>query len=157
MYDHHLYGYRKLTTNEQEIAERAMMWLLDKHLNSHDIAFLTERQLDRELKLLCVTVEKGRLIFFRRIAYAGTDFDTYLTEVLPCLKVKNWLFPNQGWTGVKPSFGFHVHQDSVENFIQNHKKKLLYYRKQYSIIEVSTKKKNIKMQNLVVRRIALRA
>ena len=158
MYDRHAhYGYRNLTTEEQASAERAILWLAHKRLRSHDIAMLTDKMLERESKTLCVAIEKGRLIFNRRIRYADTDFDLYLTETLPCLKVQKWLFPNLCFTGRNPSFGFHVHVDAVENFMQNHRKTVLLKREQYDTIESSTTKSNIKTKIMVGRRIALRA
>lgn len=157
MYDHRLYGYRKLTEEEQRSAERAISWLLDKRLRPQDIALLTERNLDREAKMINVAMEKGRLIFYRRIKYRGSDFDLYTTEVLPYLKVEKWLFPNMGWLGRDPGFGFHIHTDELEEYIQKLRKNLLLYRKQYDNIEVSTKKLNIQKQIMVGRRIALRA
>ena len=158
MYNHHAFhGYRPLTTEEQAIAEQAIVWLANKRLRPYDIARLTDQNLDRESKLLCVAIEKGRLIFNRRINYAGTIFDQYLTEVLPYLKVKKWLFPNRGWTGGNASFGFHVHLEDVENFLQNRAKKLLHFGRKFVTIKASTKKSYIQKQIQVGRRIALRA
>lgn len=157
MYDHQLMGYRKLTVEEQKTAVKAINWLLTKRLRPHEIALLSERNIDREAKYLNVRVEKGRLVFLRKIRYEGSDLDTYLTEVLPCLKVEKWLFPNQGWTGVKPSFGFHIHIDEVEQYADNRRRMPLTFQKGYGKLEVSTKESNIQKQIMVGRRIALRA
>lgn len=158
MYNKHIhYGYRKLTEQEAEAAEQAVLWLANQHLNARRIAMLTYKNLERESKVLRVAIETKHLVWFRKIHYAGTPVDTYLTEVLPCLKVKNWLFPNQGWTGRAPSFGFHVHAETVENFLQNYTKKVLISLKRYSKIEASTKETHIEKQIMVGRRIALRA
>ena len=158
MYNHHAFhGYRTLTIEEQAIAEQAVLWLAKKRLKPKDIARLTDQNLDRESKLLCIAIEKGRLMFFRRINYAGTIFDQYLTEVLPYLKVQMWLFPNRGWTGRKPSFGFHIHAEDVTRFVENHAKKLLHFNAKFVTIKPSTKKAYIQKQIQVGRRIALRA
>lgn len=158
MYNNHVHhGYRVLTIEERRKAEQAIDWLAQKRLRAHEIALLTDRNLDREGKALEVVLERGRLIFYRRIRYAGSAFDLYLTEVLPCLKVEKWLFPNLCWTGRKPSFGFHVHTEDVENYLAKRKKRLLIYQKQNANIEASARKSNIKTQITVGRRIALRA
>ena len=158
MYDRHAHiGYRNLTKNEEAFACRAIDWLIAKRVETRTIALMSERMLDREAKIINVTVVKGHLVFYRRIRYAGTAFDYYLTEVLPCLKVKTWVFPNLCWTGVKPSFGFHVHVEAVENYRQNHKKKVLIMPEGYCRIEVSASNTHIQKQIMVGRRIALRA
>ena len=158
MFNGHIHhGYRKLTENEASSATMAIEWLARQRLKPHTIALLTERNLDREGKCLYVRIETKRLIWFRKIHYAGTPLDLYMTEVLPCLKVKNWLFPNQGWTGRAPSFGFHVHTELVENYLQKHTKWVLISLKRYSKIEASTKETHIEKQIMVGRRIALRA
>lgn len=158
MFDRHVhYGYRNLTKSEQASAERAIDWLIGKRVQSRQIALMTDSQLDREAKILNVTVEKGRLVFFRKLHYENTDFDLYLTETLPCLKVERWLFPNLCWTGRKPSFGFHIREEDVENYRQNHAKMGLIMLKRYDKIETSTTKSNIQKQIMVGRRIALRA
>lgn len=158
MFNGHIHpGYRKLTKEEAESAEQAVLWLANQHLKARTIALLTDKNLERESKVLRVAIETKRLVWFRKIRYAGSPFDAYLTETLPCLKVKNWLFPNQGWTGRAPSFGFHVHTEIVENYLQNHAKWVLISLKRYSKIEASTKETHIEIQTMVGRRIALRA
>lgn len=159
MYNNYVHqGFRTLTEKERESAEKAIMWLKTKRLKAHHIAFLTENNLDREAKMLEITIEKGRLAFYRRINYAKSDFEAYITGVLPCLKVKKWLFPNLAYRGRTPTGGFHIRVESIEKFLKNHDKRLLHNRKRYSIIEVSaTNKSNFTRQIMVGRRIALRA
>ena len=152
-----LTGYRRLTIEEAEAAEKAIIWLASKRLKAENIALLTDRTLDRESKILYVKIETKHVIYYRKIRYQDSPLDTYLTGVLPRLKVERWLFPNKGWTGRKPSFGFHVHAEDVEKFLQNRSKKLLILHKLNATIETSTKKSNIQKQILVGRRIALRA
>ena len=157
MYDRQIYGYRKLTTQEKELAERAIDWLADKHLKANHIALLTNRNIDRESKTVNIAIEKGRLVFFRRINYAGSDFERYLTEVLPCLRVERWIFPNQGWPGAKPSFGFHIHTQELEEYLEIHAKRVLLLKKRCGNIEITATKSHIQKQQQVGRRIALRA
>lgn len=158
MFNGHIHhGYRKLTENEATSATMAIEWLTKQRLKPHTIALLTERNLDREGKCLYVRIETKHLIWFRKIHYGGTPLDFYMTEVLPCLKVKTWLFPNQGWTGRNPSFGFHIHAELVENYIQNRRQKLLTLRKRNDTIETSTTKWHIQNKIMVGRRTALRA
>ena len=146
------YGYRRLTMDEQALAEAAIKWLADKHLKAKDIALLTERNLDREGKSLYLKMESRHLIWFRKIRYNETPLDRYLTEVLPCLKVEKWLFPNRGWIGKKNYFGFHVHADAVENYLKNCRRKHLIMVTHNDNIEVSTTNTHIKTKIMVGRR-----
>lgn len=158
MYNCQLYlNYRELTANEQKAAENAILWLSRHRLGAHTIALLSERSLDRESKTLYVTIETKHIVFYRKIRYQGSPLDYYLDKVLPELKVERWLFPRQAWVGRKPSFGFHVRDYDVEDFLQKQSKKLLIYRKLHDNIEVSANKTHIQKQIMVGRRIALRA
>ena len=154
-YIHH--GYRRLTEKEAEKATKAIDWLASKRLKAEQIVMLTERNLDRESKALYVRIETRHVIWCRKIRYAESEFDLYLTEVLPCLNTERWLFPSLCWTGRKRGFGFHLKAEDVENYLAKGHKMVLIKGKRYDNIEVSTKKANIQNQNLVGRRIALRA
>lgn len=158
MYSNHtMNGYRRLTINEQNQAEEAIRWLLGKHVKPERIATLSERALDRESKCIYVPLESQHLVYYRKLRYARTPFETYLTDTLPCLKVKIWLFPNRGWTGKTPSFGFHIHLEDLVAFEKENAKKLLHFNKRYAKMKLSTTKSNIQNQLTVGRRIALRA
>ena len=158
MYQGHVQiGYRSLTEREEENAIEAIDWLFGKHLNSHQIAVMSERCLDRKRKFIYVVMEKGRLAFIRRINYEGTPFEEYLTEVLPCLKTRTWIFPRLAWQGRMPNFGFHIKEEIVENYRQNHHKRVLIIQRQCGKIEVSETKIAPKKQIMVGRRLALRA
>ena len=145
------YGYRRLTMDEQALAEDAIRWLADKHIKAENIALLTEQNLDREGKSLYLKMESRHLIWFRKIRYQETPLDRYLSEVLPCLKVQKWLFPNRGWTGRKPYFGFHIHADAVENFLENSRRKHLIMVKHNDKIDISTTNMHIKTKIMVGR------
>ena len=153
MYNGHTtYGYRRLTFNEQELAENAIRWLASKHLKAENIALLCDKDLDREGKTLYAKIESRHLIWYRKIRYQDSPLDLYLTEVLPCLKVQKWLFPNRGWTGRKPYFGFHIHVEDVENFLENSVRKHLIMVKHNDRIEISTTNMHIKTKIMVGRR-----
>lgn len=154
-YVHH--NYRKLTERETEAATKAIRWLASKHLNAEQIALLTDRYLDREAKALYVKIETPHIVWHRKIRYKGTALDLYLTEVLPYLKIQRWIFPGTAWAGHKPTFGFHVKAEYVQRFLQNQSKMLLIKKLKCGKLEVSTKKTHIQNQQLVGRRIALRA
>ena len=154
-YVHH--GYRRLTEYEAEKATKAIEWLASKRLDAQQIVLLSERNLDRERKTLYVKIETRHVVWYRKIRYGGSDLDLYMAEVLPCLKVEKWLFPSLCWTGRKPSGGFHLHAEIVENYLQKRRKKVLIKAESYYKIELSTKKTHIQNQQLVGRRIALRA
>lgn len=158
MFDCQLYSnYRKLTNIERGPAEKAILWLHHQRLKAHTIALLTDRALDRELKTLYVTIETKHIIYHRKIRYEGSPLEFYLDFVLPHLKIQRWLFPRRAWTGRYPSFGFHVHTEDVEKFLEEHSKKLLIYRKLHAKIDTSANKTHIQKQIMVGRRIALRA
>lgn len=154
-YVHH--GFRQLSEREQASAERAVEWLANKRLKPHEIALLSERNIDRAGKMIEIYVERGQFIIRRRIRYGGSDFESYLTDTLPCLLVQRWIFPSLAWMGKKPTFGFHIRSENVEKYLQRHKKNMLICRKQYSKIEVSASRMHLKTQIMVGRRIALRA
>ena len=118
-----LLGYRALTEDEQRAAEESILWLARKHLRAEHIALLTDRTLDRESKILYVKIESKHVIFYRKIRYGGSPLDRYIEEVLPELKVEHWLFPDKGWTGTKTSFGFHIHVEKMQKFLQIRSKK----------------------------------
>lgn len=159
MYNNHiLHGYRALTEHEAELATKAIDWLASKHLKPEQIVMLTDRNLDREAKVLYAKLETKHLIYYRKIRYQGTDFNRYTTEVLPYLKIKKWIFPNMAWLGRTPTGGFHLHVEAVEKHFQNQHKKVLIKTRKYYTIGVSTKRKtHIQNQLTVGRRIALRA
>lgn len=143
MYSNHAhYGYRRLTENEAEKATRAIKWLLARHLNPQAIVMLTDRTLDREAKVLYAKIETKHVVWYRKIRYAGSDLDLYLTEVLPCLKVRKWLFPNLCWTGRNPSYGSHVKAETVEKYMRNQSKKVLIRANRDGKIELSTMRLN---------------
>lgn len=146
------YGYRRLTMGEQALAENAIRWLADKHVKAENIALLTEQNLDREGKSLYLKMESRHLIWFRKIRYQDSPLDRYLIEVLPCLKVEKWLFPNRGWTGKKKYFGFHIHTDAVENFLENSRRKHLIMVKHNDKIDTSTTNMHFKTKIMVGRR-----
>lgn len=144
MYNNHAhYGYRRLTEYEADAATKAIDWLINKHLNAEQIVMLTYRNLDREGKVLYAKIETRHVIWYRKLRYAGTDLDLYLTEVLPCLKVEKWLFPNLCWTGRKQGFGFHLHAEAVENYIKSRSKKVLIKAHANGKIIVSTLRLNL--------------
>lgn len=139
-YAHH--GYRRLTEEEAEKATKAIEWLASRHLGAQSIVMLTQQNLDRESKVLYAKVETRHLIWYRKIRYAGSDLDRYLTEVLPCLKVEKWLFPSLCWTGRAPSYGSHLKAEVVDNYLRNQTKKVLIRGTQNGKIIVSTARLN---------------
>ena len=76
-----LTGYRRLTIEEAEAAEKAIIWLASKRLKAENIALLTDRTLDRESKILYVKIETKHVIYYRKIRYQDSPLDTYLTGV----------------------------------------------------------------------------
>lgn len=158
MFNKHAYhGYRTLTEQEQKDAEQAIAWLLKKHVKPRAIALLTTKELDRELNAIMIEKELKRVTLVRVLSYKGSPLEHYINNTFPNLKSRDWLFPASAWLGKKPSYGFHVKIEGVENLAKNRAKKLLYFRRRRVIISVSTKKSNITNQQMVGRRIALRA
>lgn len=146
------YFYRTLTKTEQESMEAAILWLAKHHVKPHQIAFLTRDNIDRELNAIAIIIPGKRFTIVRKIGYQGTAMERYLTDTFPGLKSRDWLFPTSVWTGVRPSFGFHVRVEGVENFVKQNRKMVLNKLRQYSIIEVSIKGLHIQNQQTVGRR-----
>lgn len=144
MYNNHAhYGYRRLTETEADKATEAIAWLASKRLGPETIVMLTQKNLDKEARVLYARVETRHLIWCRKIRYVGSPLDLYITEVLPCLKVEKWLFPNLCWTGRKPSYGSHVKAEAVENYLKNRSKKVLIRVDTNGKIRLSTARLNI--------------
>lgn len=132
-------NYRRLTEEEAEAATQAIIWLKKQHLNASQIATLTDRWLDREAKVIYYKIETKHIVWYRKIRYQDSPFDYYLSEVLPCLQVKRWIFPGTAWCGKGPSYGFHVRIHSVQEYLESRNKKILIKLKQYDTMKLSIK------------------
>lgn len=132
-------NYRRLTEEEAKAATQAIIWLKKQHLNANQIATLTDRWLDREAKIIYYKIETKHIVWYRKIRYQDSPFDSYLTEVLPLLQVKRWIFPGTAWCGKGPSYGFHVRVHSVQEYLESRDKKILIKLKQYDTMKLSIK------------------
>lgn len=154
--NHVLHGFRALTEEEKQSATKAIEWLASKRTQAQTIATLTVRQIDREKKEVELKRESKHVIIYRHISYEGTALEEWL-ELLPTLKIRFWVFPRLAHRGRTEIGGFHVHTETVENFLKKRRRIALTWQKRFAIIKVSANKANIQKQITVGRRIALRA
>ena len=116
-------GCRRLTEYEQNSMLKAIEWLHKKGISYKDIVHLCQERVDREAKMVVFDIETKRFTIKRAIKYANSPLDSYLTEVLPCLKVRPIVFPHSAGTGRKKVFGFNVKADKIEAYFRKEKSK----------------------------------
>lgn len=109
-------GCRKLTDQEKQSMLKAIQWLHKRGIPYKNVVRLCQSSIDREGKTVFFELETKRFIIKRAVPYADSPLDTYLTEVLPCLKVKPVAFPHSAGTGRKEVFGFNVKADKIEAY-----------------------------------------
>lgn len=137
--------YRVLRVEEREVAEKAILWLVKKKLTIEEIAFLSERNLDREGKCINIKREGKIVTVWHHISYGGTPFDLYLTEVFPCLKSNRFIFVRWAWTGRYPELCQHIPVERVARTIEESRRRLLTLALKFDTIKVA--KVNLHIRN----------
>jgi len=137
--------YRALRVEEREAAEKAILWLKKKHLRIEEIVFLSERNIDREKKLINVRREGKIATIYRQISYAESQFELYLTEVFPCLKSNRFIFVRWAFTGRSPELCQHIETEAVEKIIKQKPNSLLTLAQKFGNIRIA--KVNLHIRN----------
>ena len=132
-----LQGYRALTVGERESTEKAILWLKKKHLTIREIAFLSLRNIDLENKTITIKREGKRIVVWRKVNYANSPFDLYLTEVFPCLKSNRFIFVGWAWNGRRTQLCQHIPLERVEQITREKAKSVLTFRLKFDTLKVA--------------------
>ena len=137
--------YRPLRVEEREVAEKAILWLKKKHLRIEEIAFLSERNVDRASKHINIKREGKIATVWRHIAYENSPFDLYLTEVFPCLKSNRFIFVRWVFSGRRPELCQHIPIEDVAKIVQERPESLLTLAQSFGKLKVA--KVNLHIRN----------
>ena len=137
--------YRPLRVEEREVAEKAILWLRKKHLTIEEIAFLSERNVDRVSKHINIKREGKIATVWHHIAYENSPFDLYLTEVFPCLKSNRFIFVRWAWNGRRTQICQHIPLERVEQITREKAKSVLTFRLKFDTLKVA--KVNLHIRN----------
>jgi len=137
--------YRPLRVEEREVAEKAILWLKKKHLTLEEIAFLSERNVDRASKHINIKREGKIAAVWHHIAYEGSPFDLYLTEVFPCLKSNRFIFVRWAFSGRRPELCSHIPVEEVAEIVQESPESLLTLAQYFGKLRIA--KVNLHIRN----------
>lgn len=137
--------YRPLRVEEREVAERAILWLKKKHLRIEEIAFLSERNVDRVSKCINIKREGKIATVWRHISYEGSPFDLYITGVFPFLKSSRFIFVRWAFSGRRPELCQHIPVEDVAKIVQESPQNLLTLARYFDKLRVA--KVNLHIRN----------